>query len=331
MSSATATATSKNRKTLSTEYKRLLAKLCDMRKKTAKGHCYFIDLSMKQIRDLGFWDGEVYFACDLIIKVKTHKGNSPQLHVYGFWSQVLSLFKAVCPGIRLDTPPSESEISAMIKADTQLFVNGLKKLRPTKVGYYNKVIMSTWWLTYVNDTYGAIIAQEQKLSGEEAMLKKRAADASGSAAAVPVAPAATAEETSHVWDDYSEDEDDFTLGNFHEDPVSPKALTITEMGEFFYERILAIVKDPVRTGKITGMVLENSPEAVAMVIDMIRSDPSELQCLVDKANDVLEKDSAAKVLTNFLRAVGNQKTACQEEWEGRTDFELLQVPASTCW
>jgi len=326
------TATSKNRKTLVKEYKRLLAKLCNMRTKTAKGHCYFIDLSMKQIRDLGFWDGEVYFVDDLIFKVKTHKGNSPQLHVYGFWSQVLSLFKSVCPGIRLNTPPSESEISAMIKANTQLFVNGLKMLRPTKVGYYNTVIMSNWWLTYVNATYGAIIAQEEKLFGEEAMLKERAtADAGGSAAAVPVAPAATAEETSHVWDDYSEDEDDFTFGNFHKDPVSTKALTITEMGEFLYPRIFAIVEDPDRTGKITGMVLENSPEAVAMVIDMIRSDPSELQCLVDKANDVLEKDAAAKVLANFLREVGNQKTACQEEWEGRTDFELLQVPASTCW
>ena len=171
------------RTTLVCRYKQLLEMLCDMRKKQWKVYVYLVNLSMEQMAALHFKHGDVYFANGIILKVSIRKGYPPQLHLYGFWSQILDLFKAVCPGICLDTPPSESEISDMIKAYTQLFVNGLKKLQLTKVGYHNTVTMSNRWLIYVNDTYAAMIAQEQTLYGEEAMLKERAAaDAGGSAA-----------------------------------------------------------------------------------------------------------------------------------------------------
>jgi hypothetical protein len=172
------------RTTLVCRYKQLLEMLCDMRKKVqSKGHVFFVNLFIKMMAALHFKHGDVYFANGIILKVSIRKGYPPQLHLYGFWSQILDLFKAVCPGICLDTPPSESEISDMIKANTQLFVNGLKKLQLTKVGCHNKVTMSNRWLIYVNDIYDAIIAKEEGLYGEEAMLKERAAaDAGGSAA-----------------------------------------------------------------------------------------------------------------------------------------------------
>ena len=111
---------------------------------------------------------------DLILKVIIHK-RSPQLHVYGFWREVLGLFRAVCPGILLDTLPSESEISGEIKKkkNTKLFVEGLKELKWTNVGDNKTVDMSKEQLTEVNNNYRNIIKQEKETYGEEEMLEKR--------------------------------------------------------------------------------------------------------------------------------------------------------------
>lgn len=153
---------------LNQQLRSLLGELCDMRKKSEKGHCHFISMEKEQIDSLGLEENNLYYVLGLIIKVKFRNQDLPQLHVYGFWKQIHDLVMQVCPRFRFETTPSESEIAQKIEENRQCFVDGLKRLEwhPVKKA-------SNPTLTGIIQFYSEIIDSEKNMPGEETMLKER--------------------------------------------------------------------------------------------------------------------------------------------------------------